>query len=405
MRSNILVFAYYSFNDPVFQSAVLPYFIGQKLAGRKIILLTWEQNQFQLSKEEIERRSKELALNNIIWCRTRWHSGVFKIVKKGFDFTWGLFLSLKLIYRYKIGTIYSEGFPGAIIGHYLARITGSKHIIHTFEPHADYMYDAGVWKKDSWEYRLLKAMEVPVGNRASTIITATEAYAAVLRDKGVQSDILVAPSCIDLDFYSFNSTDRNSIRKGLGITDTTIVIAYLGKIGGMYMDDEIFRFWRDCLQHNESRFRFFLLSNATTEQVKGYCHHYSIPFDKMFHKFLSKEEVPAYLSAADFGFCGIRPIPSRRYSSPIKNGEYWACGLPTIIPAGMSDDAELVRQASAGFVFFNYSELAVLPACLENAFLDKERYNGMRKSSIELAQKHRDLSQAKGKIGDLINNV
>ena len=40
----------------------------------------------------------------------------------------------------------------------------------------------------------------------------------------------------------------------------------------------------------------------------------------------------------------VRQYPSKKYCSPIKTGEYLACGLPVIIPEGISDDYQEMEE-------------------------------------------------------------
>ena len=153
--------------------------------------------------------------------------------------------------------------------------------------------------------------------------------------------------------------ERYRIRKSLNIEEGQIAIVYLGKIGGMYMDDEIFSFFRKCLNINFDKFSFLLLTNEPLEAIDIYLAKYSIPKEKILIKWLRGKEVPAYLSAADVGFCGIKPIASRRFSSPIKNGEYWACGLPILIPKGISDDYIISEEEEIGFVFEELEQIDI----------------------------------------------
>ena len=301
--------------------------------------------------------SQSLGRIGVIWYETLWHSGRFKPLKKAFDLLKGVIYSLILIRRHKAKKIYSEGFPGAIIGHFLSKLSGMPHIIHTFEPHADYMVEAGVWNKSNWEYRLLKKLEIPVGNHATHIITATKGYRKRLLEKGIKSEIRVIPSCVDTSFYKYLPEKRVELRSTFGLTNEHIVIAYLGKLGGMYMDRELFEFFASCLRDGKDRFFFFLFTNESSDKIEASLRDWGIPLSKIFYKYLQKDEVPSYLSAADIGFCGIRAIKSRRFSSPIKNGEYWACGLPILIPEGISDDYIHASEEQIGLTFKNTSEI------------------------------------------------
>ncbi len=355
--TSVFVFAYYSYKDPVFQSALLPYLKMVASPQFRFVVLTWEQNRYAMDTHEASEARLSLYAANIIWHRTRWHSGKFKIIKKAFDLLKGIIYSAYFIRRYKAIKIYSEGFPGAIIGHYLSVFTRVPHVIHTFEPHAQYMVESGVWTQKSWEYKVLKNLEISIANRSQYLVTGTHAYKELLAKNIDGSKILVVPSCVDTDHYKFSLSKRERIRNELCLRTDQIVIVYLGKMGGMYMHSEIFQFFNNCLSLSKDRFFFFLFTDENVSSVLEDLQRFNIPFDKVLVRYLTRNEVPDYLSAADIGFCGIRPIPSRRFSSPIKNGEYWACGLPILIPKGISDDYIQAVEHDLGFSFGDVSEI------------------------------------------------
>lgn len=404
MRS-VLIFAYYSYKDPVFQSAVLPYFTKLDSPLKyQFILLTWEQDHFILHKREAEKIKAYLKKEGIIWYSVKWHSGKFKLLKKAYDFFKGITLSLFLIIKYKASIIYSEGFPGAVIAHFISVISGCRHVIHTFEPHAEYMKESGVWTQNSWEYKLLKKLEIPIANHAATIITATEAYKKLLIQRGIKSSIIVLPSCIDTDFYTYKPIAREKIRNELNIRDDQMVIVYLGKMGGMYMEEELFEFFRKCIEYSHFKFYFFLFTKIDNDRLNNFLHEYRIPKHLLLCKYLNKDEVPDYLSAADFGFCGVRPIKSQRFSSPIKTGEYWACGLPVVIPEGISDDFLLVKSHSdIGYMLKLDTNEKNLYSDIIKWFEEKHlRKNKVVEASRCLVMESRNLKRAKKIIKELL---
>lgn len=354
----VLVFAYYSFNDPIFQSAVLPYLKLVKNNRISFILLTWEQKEYSVDRRKLKAIRENLNHYNITWYKMSWHSGRFKIIKKVYDFLVGVCFSIYLILKNSCTKIYSEGFPGATIGHYLSLITGRAHIIHTFEPHADYMMESGVWSNNSWEYRLLKKLEIPIANNAEHIITATNAFRKKLKKIAPIAKVWNIPSCVDFSIYKYNVEKRAQKRKELGIRNNETLIVYMGKVGGMYMKEELFQFFKRCDEMKRFKMKYLLLSDLDNELLKNFCDKYMIPSNKFILKYASREEISSYLSASDIAFCGIKPIPARRYSSPIKNGEYWACGLPIIIPKGISDDYIIAEKLSIGFWYKSIEDIS-----------------------------------------------
>ena len=65
---------------------------------------------------------------------------------------------------------------------------------------------------------------------------------------------------------------------------------------------------------------------------------------------MQHSEIPKYLSLGDFGINPQVPVPSKLYGSPIKNGEYWAMGLPVVISPNISDDSDIILQNEIGVV-------------------------------------------------------
>ncbi len=350
----ILIFAYYSFKDPVFQSAVLPYFRNFPNKNKyKFILLTFEQKKFRISQQEISKIKDSLSGDHIVWFRTSWKSGRFKLIMKAVDFISGVIFSVFLILKYRISIVYSEAFPGAIISHYVTRMTNKSHMVHTFEPHADYMMECGVWKSKSWEFKLMKALEKKIAKKCTAIFTATQEYKNIIVSWGADEDrVHVTPSCVDTELFKFSQVKRDAIRKEQKLSEKDCVIAYLGKFGGMYMEEELFHFFRACdaLRDEKIGFRFWIFTRNDHEIIWKWIHKSGMKSERFLVTSLDRYQVSSYLSATDFGFVAVRQFPSKRFCSPIKDGEYWATGLPIIIPQGISDDYLLTEENELGVV-------------------------------------------------------
>ena len=394
-RKTIFIFAYYSFKDPVFQSAVLPYFTGLTDQGSfRFVLLTFEQHKYRTLPLEKQQIRNELRHHHIIWFNTNWHSGFLKPLKKVFDFLWGMLLSLFLIIRHRATAIYSEGFPGAIFGFCLSIITRRPHIVHTFEPHTDYMVEAGVWKKNSWEAVLLRYFEKQVAKQASHIMTATDAMIDKLKKQGIKTQLYRVPSCVDTSVFKFSENARVNIRKQLGIADQEKVIVYLGKFGGMYFDKEIIEFFSIVASESEYSFKFIILTTDDHKQIYKWLQEYGIETNGVYVGAVSKDKVPRYLSASDFGFVPVRQYPGKRFCSPIKDGEYWACGLPIIIYEGISDDYLLTQENQLGIVVKNTSAESCKKATKEiDRWIADNDVSAVRKRTRDFVGKDRSVKK------------
>jgi hypothetical protein len=199
------------------------------------------------------------------------------------------------------------------------------------------MVEAGVWKESSWETRLFRFHEKRVPLHAALIFTATQDMISRMVSWGVDpKKIFRVPSCIDLDHFFFDAKARENHRKELRIAPDETVLVYLGKFGGMYMEEEAFDFFR-IMQEKLSAF-ILIISPDDPVKITRLISEAGVNPARVTVMSLTRKDIPGWLSAADVGFVAVRQKPSKKFCSPIKTGEYLACGLSLIIPQGISDD-------------------------------------------------------------------
>ena len=105
------------------------------------------------------------------------------------------------------------------------------------------------------------------------------------------------------------------------------------------------------LRHDHGRAEPVPLPSDTVSPTKTVHRHcIQAGLSKFLVQNVPYEKVPGYLGCADLGITGIPPTPSMCFRSPIKNGEYWAAGLPVISYSGVGDDAELIRRERIGVI-------------------------------------------------------
>jgi len=86
----------------------------------------------------------------------------------------------------------------------------------------------------------------------------------------------------------------------------------------------------------------------------------------------------------------IKRCVSKIASSPTKNGEYLACGLPLIINAGVGDSDALINDWKAGVLIENFTddEYAEAGRSIERMVSEPE----VRKSARSVAEQLFDLN-------------
>ena len=348
-ESNILVLTQWSFKDALVQTYTLPYIdIIREIISpeRKIVMLTAEQHPIALSKEEIDRVNGEWAKKNMVLLPQPYKKFGFR---KIIALIGNLFKLYRVIKREKIKTIHAFGTPAGGIAYILSRLTGAEFVIDSYEPHAESMVENGTWKKTGWAFKILFAFEKMQTRSASTLIGTTAGMKQYAADKyGVRvKNFFVKPACVDLVKFSLKEKD-NFLLKNLGL-ENKIVCVYAGKLGGIYLKSEVFDFIKACYEQWKADFCFLMLTNTPREEIDAEMQRAGLP-DIIISRFVFHHEIPAYLSLGDFAINPVKTVPTKRYCTSIKDGEYWAMGLPVVISHNISDDSEIIERENIGVV-------------------------------------------------------
>jgi glycosyltransferase involved in cell wall biosynthesis len=348
MKKNILVITDWGYEEGLIQSYTLPYLriIHKITPGSKIFLVTREKRG--LEKEKLRSIRESLQADNIFLLAGKYHPAGFI---KYLDFAATLIRDSWFILTNNIGYIHSFCTSAGSYAWLLSKITGRKLIIDSYEPHSEYMKDSGTWGENSFSYKLLRTLEKKQALGATHIIATTPGMLDFTKQRfniNLQNGF-VKPACVDLDKFKYRETEGIAIRKQLNL-ENKIVGLYAGKFGDFYLRDEIFDLFETAFAYWKDKLHILLLSDLKKEELAGYCEKHDLDPAKFTLINSPHRMMPAYLSVADFGISPYKPAPSKKFCTPIKNGEYWAIGLPVIITRDISTDSDLIEQHDIGYV-------------------------------------------------------
>jgi len=393
---NLLVLTYWDFRDPLVQTYTLPY-LGiiqrhQRPTG-KIFLLTLERDEkFQTTKEGV-KLADQLDKKRIVWLPRPYKSfGLVSLVRWLF---WLIELR-KRIRRDHIEVIHTFATPAGAAGYLLSILTGAHLVLDSYEPHADAMVENGTWRKNGLAFWLLFRLEYLQTRRAEAVIGTTPGMLAYAENRyhHTIARFFTKPACVDLTLFS-NPPDLSKVclLEEWGWSGK-IISVYAGKLGGIYLSGEVFDFLKAAADFWGDRFRFLFLTNQSREEVKQWCNASGFEMENLRMLFVPHKEVPQYLALANFAITPVKPVPSKRFCTPIKDGEYWAMGLPVVIPAGISDDSEIIRKEQIGAVLDSLNEEAYATALdtLESLFAEPK--DQLQKRIRDVAIKYRNFSIA-----------
>jgi len=393
MSDNILILTQWSFKDALIQTYTLPYIdiIRQMISSdRKLLLVTAEQEHIALTQEETDKINKEWASRNMQLLPGSYKRfGLIKIIAA----IGNIFRLYKIVKKENIKTIHAFCTPAGGIGYILNKLTGAEIVVDSYEPHAESMVENGTWKKGGLAFKILFFLEKKQTQKAKVLIGTTAGMKQYASEKyGVQvKNFFVKPACVDLEKFSPKEKET-SLLKELGL-ENKIVCVYAGKLGGIYLKEEVFDFIKACYDNWKDDFRFLILTNASREEIDAECRRAGIPCGVVISRFVFHSEIPAYLSLGDFAINPVKPVPTKKFCTSIKDGEYWAMGLPVVISPDISDDSEIIKRENigVGMDFADSSQFSSTLIKLEDFFQIK---NDLKKKIRKVGEQYRSYSIA-----------
>ncbi|UOQ74431.1 hypothetical protein [Hymenobacter cellulosilyticus] len=391
---HVIIFVYNSSDDPLFKGNLLLLLehVGRQQPDLRLHLITYEQVEYALTPAQQEQRRQEFARFNMQWHPLTWHSGSFKLLKKAYDLLAGIFLVLRLKLKFGARSVVSLGTVSGSFAFLIAKLYGLKYYGYQYEPHSEFMLDCNIWPASSPAYRGLHYLERLSGMHADILSTGTVHMMNRLEQWGSKAKVYKLPSCVDETKIYYRPEGRERVRAKYGIPASQQVILYLGKFGGIYYDKEIAELFYTLHQHDPQLF-FLIVSPDPAEHIAGLMQAASLPAASYTVTRSPYEQVQDYISAADFGIVAVPSLPSQRFRSPIKVGEYLCCGLPYLVCAGVSEDDSVAEKNGVGVVVQEFSPAEANRVYPQIARLLAAEKNGLRAKCRAAGIAYRGMSQ------------
>ncbi|MBK9215043.1 MAG: glycosyltransferase [Chloracidobacterium sp.] len=349
MRS--LYICYFGIDEPLVQTQVLPYLRELVKGGHEMSLLTFEpaDRVAELRSGRAAELRKELAADGIDWYWLRYHKRL-SVLATAWDVVCGVLFVSKFINHNSPNLLHARVHVPMLMAA-LARKVSRKRPkllfdIRGFFPE-EYV-DAGIWPENGWLYRLVKRIESWLMREADGFVVLTEKARGILFP-GSEHEALpveVIPCCVDVANFCTDAESREAVRSEIGAGER-YVIAYAGSFGGWYLSDEMYELFSAAREADPKVF-VMVLTQRDTAAVRKRLISTGLGESDVFVASVSPDEMPRYLSAADVAVSFIKRCYSKQASSPTKNAEYLAAGLPMIVNAGVGDVDELIASERVG---------------------------------------------------------
>jgi glycosyltransferase involved in cell wall biosynthesis len=393
----LLFISYWGIGEPLTSSTILPYLrlVTESPLVERVVLVSVERGAHATLPylEDMPR-----VEHYPIYTRFR----AFDALSKLDLFTFRIRELVSLVKEYGIDVIDAKGSLAGGMAYLVSHRTGVPFVVESFEPHSEYMVDCGVWQRNGVSYWVARWLEQMQKRKARTIVTVTDNYRRELISQGVTPDrIKIIPSITDTRRFALNITDRIRKRRELG-WEKEVVGIYVGKFGGLYYEREAFALFELVRLLVGPHFRLILITAASESQVSTWLDEVGFPLDQVTIRFVDHAEVPQWLSAADFAFSLHRITLSSPYFSPVKNGEYWASGLPILLPRGVSDDYRVVQDMPWAGALFDPDQPEILDRSVKHLITLIET-PGHRERIMQLANEIRDIRVVRGVYDEIFD--
>jgi len=354
----VLFISYNGMLDPLGQTQVIPYLRELAKRGVKFTLLSFERDK-AFTPEGV-RKCKELReklqADRIEWHWLRYHQRP-SVPATIYDVLAGIRKASSLVRRNRIEMVHARAHIPATIAVALKRRFGTKMIFDLRGLMAEEYVDAEHWREGGLPYRLTKAAERRILAATDGIVTMTKRIWPIikewqgLRGRAVHHEVI--PCCADLSLFKFSDVDRERRRNELGLGDQFTVV-YSGSLDGWYLTEKMVDFFATLLKGNPKA-HLLWLTNGSADRVRELMRSRHVETNNFSVLSVAPAEVPSYLAAADAGLSFIKRCFSKLASSPTKNGEYLACGLPLVINAGVGDSDALIDDWNAGVLIEEFT--------------------------------------------------
>lgn len=363
MSHNVLYLSYDGMTDPLGQSQVLPYLCGLSQRGFIFHLISFEK------KERFEKYASHIQAicdeNGIVWHPLSYTKKP-PLLSTIYDVQRMKKLAYNLNKKFNFSIVHCRSYLSALVGLGMKKRFKTKFLFDMRGFWADERVDGNIWNIQQpifkWVYRYFKKKEQQFLMHADHTVSLTYAgKEEICSWKGLghlKTKIEVIPCCADLNKFNPNNIKeerRQYFFQELQLTNNNFILGYVGSIGTWYMLDEMLKYFKHLLNEKPNAL-FLFVTGEDESSILGKAKKIGISSDKFRVISVLHHDVATCISLFSASIFFILPTFSKKASSPTKQGELMAMGIPIICNAGVGDTAKIVEEYDAGYALKGFSE-------------------------------------------------
>jgi len=360
-RIKVLYVSYDGMTDPLGQSQVIPYLVGLSKLGCEIHILSAEKTiNFEINNERIKN---SLDANGIFWHPVNYTKkppvistvlDIFKLLRK----------AEKLHKTNNFEIIHCRSYISAFIGLSLKKKYGVKFLFDMRGFYADERLDGGLWPQSNPLYRIVykyfKTKEKDFLSNADYVVSLTSNGKNIIKnDFGFRYlPIEVIPCCADVNHFNYNNVDvatKNKYICELGLSNADFVLLYLGSLGTWYMPEEMLKFF-SVLKNKMSNAKFLIITRDDPSLIYSLAEKFDLKSEDILIHPANYPDIPALISLANLAIFFIKPVFSKKASSPTKLAELLGMGIPVICNSSVGDLDIFFKEYELGILIKEFTE-------------------------------------------------
>ncbi len=350
--------------DPLGQSQVIPYLKGLTQKGYSFTLISCE-------KEENFTKNKELIQSIMDESKIEWNPISYTKSPPVLSTIYDVNRIKKLAYilyktkQFKI--VHCRSYIAALVGLQMKKELPVKFVFDMRGFWANERVDGKLWNlknplfKTVYNYFKKKEKQY-LENADYTVSLTNNAKNEILSWKDIPNNpvkIQVIPCCADLNLFNKNNIRQdklNALKSELKIQPDDFVLLYLGSIGTWYMLEEMMEFF-SVLKQKNSHARFLFVTKDEHERILQTAEKYHVK-DSIVIRPGNRDEIPYLISVSNYSVFFILPSYSKKASSPTKQGEIMAMGIPVICNTNVGDTDKVVTDYNSGILINEFNNTA-----------------------------------------------
>jgi glycosyltransferase involved in cell wall biosynthesis len=342
----VLHVSYDGLLEPLGEAQLVPYVEGLARRGFELGILSFEKSGHLADRSRCDAMAKRLSASGVAWRRHRYHKRP-TVPATLLDVAVGAREILRWSRRCSAPRLlHLRGYVPGLMALLGGRLRGTRLVFDTRSFMVDERIESGMWGAGSVVARAARAVEYRLLSTADAVAVVSRAGARrlpALAGGTAPTRVCVIPTCVDLERFR-PAENQAALRSELGFHPGPVIV-HSGALSSWYLAEYTFQVGWEFAKRSGGT---FLVLTHETEFARSMNARLGAG---AIIRSVEHSDMPRWLGACDAGLAIVRPDPAKQGSSPVKLGEYLACGLAAAVTHVYGDVAEDLAGSRTGLAF------------------------------------------------------